>query len=77
MNFEDLKSPELQEKLKAASTPEELLALAKEEGYELSDEELGGMSGGFWGCGSDCGEYVSEPIAIRIEINGDNNTISY
>ena len=49
MNFEDLKNPELQEKLKAASAPEELLALAREEGYELSDSELEEISGGgFW-----------------------------
>lgn len=31
------KSPELQKKLKSIKTPEELLALAKEESYELSD----------------------------------------
>ena len=45
MNFEDLKDPKLQEKLKAAKTPEDILALAKEEGYELSDEELNGVAG--------------------------------
>ena len=33
MSFEDLKNPELQEKLKNAQTPEELVALAKAEGY--------------------------------------------
>jgi len=36
MNFEDL-TPELQAKVKACKTPEEIFALAKEEGYELSD----------------------------------------
>ena len=46
MNFEDLKNPELQEKLKSAKTPEELVALVKEEGLELSDEQLEAMSGG-------------------------------
>ena len=46
MNFEDLKNPELQEKLKAANTPDELVALVKEEGMELSDEQLEAMSGG-------------------------------
>ena len=39
MNFEDL-TPELQKKVVACSTPEELLALAKAEGYDLSDAEL-------------------------------------
>lgn len=47
MNFEDL-TPEQQDKAKACHTPEELLALAKEEGYELSDGDLEAISGG-WG----------------------------
>ena len=47
MNFEDLKDPELQERLRAAKTPEELLELAKKEGYELADEQLVGMGGGW------------------------------
>ena len=37
MRFKDL-TPEQQEKAKACKTPEEILALAKEEGYDLSDE---------------------------------------
>lgn len=45
MTFEDL-SPELKEKALACKTPEQLLALAKEEGYELSDDELESLSGG-------------------------------
>ena len=49
MNFEDL-SPELQEKAKACTTPEELLALAKEQGHELTGEELDAIAGGRkWG----------------------------
>ena len=47
MNFDEL-SPEMQEKVKNCKTPEEMLSLAKEEGYVLSDEELAGISGG-WG----------------------------
>ena len=46
MDFERLKDPELQEKVKGAKTPEELLAIAKEEGYDLTDEELEAISGG-------------------------------
>ena len=46
MEFKDL-SPELQEKVKACETPEELLALAKAEGRELTDDELEAISGGW------------------------------
>jgi len=49
MNFEDL-TPEQQEKARACKTPEEVLALAKQEGYELSDAELDGIAGGAWAC---------------------------
>lgn len=45
MEFKDL-SPELQEKAKNASSPEELLALAKAEGFDLSDEQLESVAGG-------------------------------
>ena len=45
MNFEDL-TPEQQERARNAKTPEEILALAQEKGYELSDEELESISGG-------------------------------
>ena len=48
MEFKDL-TPETKAKLEGAKTPEDILALAKEEGYGLSDEELDGVSGG-WGC---------------------------
>ena len=43
-------SPELREKAMACQTPEELLALAKREGYKLSEEELASVSGGGWSC---------------------------
>ena len=46
----------LQDKLKAAKTPEEVVAIAKEHGHEftadkiteLSEDELEGVSGGFY-----------------------------
>ena len=54
MNIDDLKNAELQEKLKAAKSPEELLALAKDEGFELSDEQLESIAGGSnWGRSQD------------------------
>ena len=45
MEFKDL-TPELKEKLAACKTPEDVLKLAKEEGYEISDDELEAISGG-------------------------------
>ena len=55
MNLEDLKNPELQEKLKTAKSPEEIFAIAREEGYELSDKELEAVSGGSSWCSIVCG----------------------
>ena len=45
-------SDEQKKKVEAAQTPEELLAIAKEAGYELSPEQLEAVSGGSW-CFSD------------------------
>ena len=55
MKFEDL-TPEQQERAKACKTPEEILALAKEVGYELSEEEIDTISGG--GDGEPCWTHV-------------------
>jgi hypothetical protein len=62
MNYMDI-SPELKEKARSCQSPEELFVLAKEEGLELSDEDLDGIAGGWcseheWGCPADkCGVY--------------------
>lgn len=45
MKFDEL-SPEIQEKAKACKTREEIEALSKEEGFEVSNELLESMSGG-------------------------------
>lgn len=61
MKFENL-TPEQQEKAKACKTPEDLIALAKQEGYDLSDEELKEVSGGVsWDCISDCSDHTPCP----------------
>ena len=52
MDYSDL-SPELREKAMACTTPEELLELAKKEGYKLSEDELEAVSGGGYGDWSD------------------------
>ena len=46
MDFEDLTS-EQKEKVKACTSPEEMLELARKEGYELTDEQLEGIAGGW------------------------------
>jgi hypothetical protein len=58
MDLKDL-SPELQEKAKACKTVEELKALAQENGFELSDDELDAVSGGNF-----CSSYVTCPNAV-------------
>ena len=55
MKLDEL-SPELKEKVLACKTPDELMALAKEEGHELSSEELEAISGG-WSCWDVCSSY--------------------
>lgn len=50
MDFKDI-SPELQERACACETVEEMVALAREEGVELSAEQLDAIAGGgFWDC---------------------------
>ena len=58
MDFNELTADQ-KAKVKACKTPEELLALAKSEGYELSDAELEGLAGGgFWD--GNCEDYQFE-----------------
>lgn len=45
--YKDL-TPEQHEKLLRCESPEDILALAKAEGYEMTDEELSEVSGGGW-----------------------------
>ncbi len=45
MSYENL-SPEQQDRARACESPEELAALAEEEGLELSDEMLEDVAGG-------------------------------
>ena len=45
MEFDEI-SQELKDRARACKTPEEVLALAKDEGITLSDEELEQIAGG-------------------------------
>lgn len=53
MGFEDL-TPEQMERVKACKTAEELVALAKDEGVELADDQLEAISGGGDWCSTWC-----------------------
>ena len=46
-NYDD-RSPEQAAKAQTCKTPENVLALAKEEGLKLTDEELQAVAGGGW-----------------------------
>ena len=48
MDIEKLKDSNFQEKLKNAESAEDILEQIKEQGMELSDEQLEAVSGGSW-----------------------------
>lgn len=55
MNLEDLNNnPELLEKLKSAETPEDLFAIARESGVELTQDQLDAITGGVLGTMTYC-----------------------
>ena len=60
MDFDEL-TEEQKAKAKACCTPEDVLALAREEGYELSEAELDGVVGGGW---RNCGCDAQEPVPM-------------
>ena len=62
MDFNDLTN-EQKEKARACKTPEEILALARAEGYELTDEQLEGVSGGW--CPARCDQYKDPALQHR------------
>lgn len=56
MTFDEL-TPEQKAKVEACETPDQILELAKEEGIELTDEQINGVAGGVeWksSCFMDC-----------------------
>jgi hypothetical protein len=58
MGFNDL-TEEQKAKALACKSSEELRALVEAEGIELSDEQLGAVSGGWTPCGElTCGKYT-------------------
>ena len=71
MNFEDL-TPDQMEKARACKTPEDILQLAREEGFELSEEELNCIVGGdsWWnqcvGPYGECPQWMICSLCIRV-----------
>ena len=64
-------SAELMERAKACQSTDELLELAKNEGYDLSDEELEAVSGGRnWICPEDSAG------PCKIVCNSDKKSLS-
>ena len=48
---------EQKKKVEAAQTPEELLAITKEAGFELSPEQLEAVAGGHWCTTDGCHQF--------------------
>ena len=64
MRVKDMTTEQI-ERAKACKTPEEIFAVLREEGIELSDNQLESIAGGGWTghqC-SKCGSYDVEPLA--------------
>lgn len=55
---------EQKKKVEAARTPEELISLAKETGYELTPDQLEDVSGGSW-CHSWCADCKDNTCTFR------------
>lgn len=55
MNFDEL-TEEQKERFSKCKTAAEMLEQAKEDGFELSEEDLEGISGGGWS--AFCGDYT-------------------
>ena len=73
MNLDNL-TPEQIEKVKSLKTAEEIRALANEEGYSLSDEELEAISGGLSGWSDLKDKYLVCPkckVAFELEKGKD------
>ena len=67
MDFKDFEiAPELREKAKACTSPEELLALAKSEGYKLTERDMEAVSGGSW---NSCGMFDANHGDSRSDID--------
>ncbi len=74
MDFQDL-SPEQQEKVKACNSVDELVAFAKSEGVELTDEQLNQVAGGGWTRTTSCSKCKSENIVPTGEFDLEKGTV--
>lgn len=72
MELNDFTS-ELQAKMQEAKNPEEVLALCKEEGIELSDDDLEKVSGG-WSSSDDGGPSCPVCGSTNVTIDATNTS---
>ena len=63
LDYIDL-AEEQRAKLAGASTPEDIFRIAKEEGYELSEEEMEQISGGIFGWEGEKCKKCGGPLAF-------------
>ncbi|MBR1830471.1 MAG: Nif11-like leader peptide family natural product precursor [Atopobiaceae bacterium] len=63
IDFDDL-TPQKKDQIRACNSSEELIALAKKEGYELTDEQIEGIAGG-WGCHSHSDDCINHHVGGR------------
>lgn len=71
MRFEDLTLGQ-QEKLNKCKSAEDILAVAQEEGYQLSNDELSKITSGGWGLRYECSQCGSIDISTVHDPLNDN-----
>ncbi len=63
MRTEDM-TPEQLEEVKSLQTPEEMFAYAKDNGIDLTEEEMDSISGGDWFLSARCPKCKSKNVVI-------------
>ena len=81
MNLEEIikrLSPELQEKVRACKSTEELVALGKEHAADLTPEELEAVAGGTGGSPKNCGKDKCPKCgSTNVIVTGEQQELGY